>query len=237
MGEQRANSEPSPQRTAEPARSSFTTSEDEVDDNEFLPHWCEWLVLGKVAWCQMWKELLTTGFAHMGHTMGHLGSLLGSCFLFCYEWAFGIHDPALPLTILCGKTARHCVLILILFDNLGQKCPTYKALFDAWPDLHARCLALCMPSLGSLPLSWKILKGDGLRRRESVFVRSTVCSMGQKCLMLVSCFWRYGIIDQHWNNPQWRFGHQEWCGWPCCWWQFTSGAGRACNVFDYAFGN
>ncbi|CAL1173067.1 unnamed protein product [Cladocopium goreaui] len=37
MGEQRANSEPSPQRTAEPARSSFTTSEDEVDDNEFLP--------------------------------------------------------------------------------------------------------------------------------------------------------------------------------------------------------
>eukprot|EP00435_Cladocopium_sp_Y103_P022056 s3482_g5.t1 len=35
--------------------------------------------------------------------MGHLGSLLGSCFLFCYEWAFGIHDPALPLTILCDS--------------------------------------------------------------------------------------------------------------------------------------
>ena len=50
----------------------------------------------------------------------------------------------------------------------------------------------------------------------------SVCSMGQKCLMLVSCFWRYGIIGQHWNNPQWRFGHQEWFGWPCCWWQLTA---------------
>eukprot|EP00435_Cladocopium_sp_Y103_P025188 s3482_g6.t1 len=33
IDEQRANSEPIPQRIAEPARSSFTTSEDEVDDN------------------------------------------------------------------------------------------------------------------------------------------------------------------------------------------------------------